>query len=250
MQERQVSSLFVSFTFCAKTWFLIRCFSRAGRYDSTERHCTHCPGFQELRANSHVDTLYPFAISKEEFDSVQKFRKTLKPGKKVDAPALIEAVIYRLINTLTGALSPPEPASSSSSSSPSSSGSPLPVDQVPGPAGAAAAEDSEQASPFPPPAATGPSSSSAQPQLQQQSDLLLPAADPVYDFAGNGGAVPQEVADAAAAWLDMFGNVDAFAPGAPGAPLAPHGLYPAADNNNFAWHNVAYDPAAFGPFFG
>ena len=232
-----------------KTWFLIRCFSRAGRYDSTERHCTHCPGFQELRANSHVDTLYPFAISKEEFDSVQKFRKTLKPGKKVDAPALIEAVIYRLINTLTGAISPPEPASSSS---PSSSGSPLPVDQVPGPAGAAAAEDSEQASPFPPPAATGPSSSSAQqPQLQQQSDLLLPAADPIYDFAGNGGAVPQEVADAAAAWLDVFGNVDAFAPGAPGAPLAPNGLYPAAaDNNNFAWHNVAYDPAAFGPFFG
>ncbi|KAI9467339.1 hypothetical protein BJY52DRAFT_1237897 [Lactarius psammicola] len=191
--------------------------AKAGRYDSTERHCNNCPGFADLRANSQADTVYPFTISKEEFDAVQN------PAKKSVPPALVEAVILRLITMLTGATRLPEPASSSESQ---------PAGD--GPEDASPAE--EQPSPSPSPADPSPS---AQPQQPEQP---LPV-EPIYNATGDDGAVSQVAA--ASSWLDTVGT---FPPGLLLQP--PYGLYPSPENAGpSTWPDMNYDPATFGTFF-
>ncbi|KAI0306862.1 hypothetical protein B0F90DRAFT_1813722 [Multifurca ochricompacta] len=105
--------------------------AKAGRYDSTERHCKNCEGFAELRENAKIDTLYPLAITKGEFQAVQDHRRRLRPGRDVDAPPLVENAIMRLLSMLIGAPSP-----SSSSSQPSEApadGERLPPSNPPSP---------------------------------------------------------------------------------------------------------------------
>ncbi|KAH9172371.1 hypothetical protein EDB89DRAFT_921296 [Lactarius sanguifluus] len=78
--------------------------AKFGRYDSAERHCIKCPGFLEMRRKMESTSLYPFQISKEEFEAVRDYRKIkakADPVPGVRAPALIETVLFRLITTLT-----------------------------------------------------------------------------------------------------------------------------------------------------
>src|SRR6266702_629429 len=212
MQERQVS-LFRCPTFCTR--FLTAacgCVARAGRYDSTERHCNNCPGFAIMRADVKAD-MYPFAISKGEFDALQKYRKTpTTPGKEVRTPALVEAVVFRFITKATGATRLPEPAS---------------PDSQPADGSADAAPAEEQPSPFPSPADPSPS---VQPQQPEQP---LPA-EPIYDVTGDGGAVSQVAPEAS--WLDPVGTSP------PGLFLQPpYELYPANTNTSTLPKEPIYD---------
>ncbi len=175
-----------------------------------------------MRAKSRADVYPgPLAISKGEFDALQKFRKTPTPGKEVRAPALVEAVVFRLITMLIGATRLPEPASPDSQ----------PAD---GSADAAAPAE-EQPSPSPSPA--DPSPPSSQPQQPEQP---LPA-EPIYDVTGDGGAVSQVAP--AASWL---GTVGTFPLGLFLQP--PYGLY-TANTNTSTLPNANYDPATFGTLF-
>jgi hypothetical protein len=45
--------------------------SRAGRYDSTERHCKNCPGYQEINSKHNV---FPVEVTKGEHKAIQTFR--------------------------------------------------------------------------------------------------------------------------------------------------------------------------------
>ncbi len=168
-----------------------------------------------MRAKSRADVCPgPLAISKGEFDALQKFRKTPTPGKEVRAPALVEAVVFRLITMLIGTTRLPEPAS---------------PDSQP-------ADGSAEEQPSPSPSPTDPSPSS-QPQQPEQP---LPA-EPIYDVTGDGGAVSQVAPEAS--WLETVGTSP------PGLFLQPpYELYP-ANTNTSTLPNADYDPATFGTFF-
>ncbi|KAH9173324.1 hypothetical protein EDB89DRAFT_720044 [Lactarius sanguifluus] len=94
--------------------------AKSGRYDSTERHCIKCPGFMTMRKrNGSIIDLYPFQISKEEFEAFRGYRKSKAKSKDdldtgVRAPELVEAVLFRLLKTLAGATCSPKLAVSES----------------------------------------------------------------------------------------------------------------------------------------
>ncbi|KAH9021137.1 hypothetical protein EDB85DRAFT_435355 [Lactarius pseudohatsudake] len=176
--------------------------AKFGRYDSTERHCIRCPGFIAMGKRMQSTDLYPFQTTKEEFEAVRDYRKTnakakADPDTSVRAPALVEAALFKLISTLTGATCSPKLAVSESQ----------PADDL---------EDAE---------------------LDEEQPS--PSSLPMYPSS----SVQPEVA-APASWPDAVGTF------APGLLLPPHGLYPSAtDANSSTWHNVDFDPAAFGTFF-
>ena len=229
MQERQVSP-FRPLRFIHNISDVLCCFPRAGRYDSTERHCNNCPGFRKLQAGTFTGVLYPFVITKQQFDALHEYRKTHAPNSPVDdAPIIIIELLERLRIFLVGRETKYEEDTASSSASQLLD---IPADATP------AAESSSQ-SLSPPPVDP---SSSAQPQ--QLLQFMPEESAPIYDFAGNGGAVSQQDA-AATSLIDPFGTWNAFAPGGPGFFFGPpYGLYPA---NPSAWPNVTYDPATFDP---
>ena len=70
--------------------------NRAGRYDSTERHCKNCPGFEELFSEL---TVAPIEITKGEFQAVQEYRRT-KSEQTDEAPPLVEAAIAKVLMML------------------------------------------------------------------------------------------------------------------------------------------------------
>ncbi|KAI0251748.1 hypothetical protein BJV78DRAFT_1208446 [Lactifluus subvellereus] len=71
--------------------------AKAGRYDSTERHCKNCAGFHELFPEL---TVAPIEITKGEFKAVQDYRKTMKSGQTDDAPPLVEAAVAKVLMML------------------------------------------------------------------------------------------------------------------------------------------------------
>ncbi|KAH9002461.1 hypothetical protein EDB86DRAFT_3100831 [Lactarius hatsudake] len=169
--------------------------AKFGRYDSTERHCIGCPGFAAM--STKMGGLYPFQITKGEFEAVRDYRKSktkADPDTGVRAPALVEKALLNLMSALTGATCSPKPAVSESQ----------PAD-VP--------EDAEL-------------------EEEQPSPSSLPSP-----------SVQPQVA-ALASWPGAVGTF------APGLLLPPHGLYPpATDANPSTWHNMDFDPAAFGTIF-
>lgn len=74
-------------------WRLIR----AGRYDSTDRHCKNCSGFSEIFSNT---TASPIEITIGEFKSVQAFRDDPEFGKTDDAPPLVETALAKMMTML------------------------------------------------------------------------------------------------------------------------------------------------------
>ena len=180
--------------------------------------------------------LYPFVVTKQQFDAVQKFRKTLKHGNKVGAASIVVVeLLERLRDLLTGRETKDEEDIASSSASQ--------LPDVPEDAAPAAESPSQSLSPLP----TDPSPSA---QPQQLLQFLPEEQAPTYDIAGNGMAVSQQVA-VAPSLIDPFGTFNPFAPGGPGLLFGPpyglyQGLYPA---NPSTWPNVTYDPATFGPLF-
>ena len=75
---------------------LLLAVNRAGRYDSTERHCKNCPGFEELFSEL---TVAPIEITKGEFQAVQEYRRT-KSEQTDEAPPLVEAAIAKVLMML------------------------------------------------------------------------------------------------------------------------------------------------------
>ena len=65
---------------------------RAGRYDSTERHCRNCAGFQELFSEIKIT---PIEVAKGDFRAVQEYRRNTSSGQTDDAPPIVEAAIAR-----------------------------------------------------------------------------------------------------------------------------------------------------------
>lgn len=227
--DPELQSLLPAFTCPAFVGMHPQCRSaKAGRYDSTERHCNSCPGFQELQAAYKNGILFPFVVSKKEFDGIQRYRKTVKPGDNFsDAPDAVVVPLRRLYKLLM----PPKKGKGEKGAT-SSESQPDTDSQF-------AAEEIEVLSPAPSLLPMDPSSS-AQPQQLFQ---FLPE-DPLYDFAPVNDA--QQVA-AVPSLIDPFGGFNPFAAG-PGVLFGtpPYGLYPA---NPPTWPNVAFDPTAFGPLF-
>ncbi|KAI9447695.1 hypothetical protein H4582DRAFT_2051392 [Lactarius indigo] len=196
--------------------------AKFGRYDSTERHCNNCPGFAEMlnKMKSTGNTLYPFSITKEEYDAFRAYRQSrtgTDPDPDVRAPAVVERVLLRLLTTLTGATCLPKLANSESQ-----------PEEVP--------EDAEPVEEQPSPSS---SSTDPSPSVQpQQLELPFPTG-PIYDFTGVGGAASQVAAPVS--WPDAVGTFT------PGLILPPYGLYP-ANANPSTWPNVDFDPAAFRTF--
>ncbi|KAH9994344.1 hypothetical protein BJV74DRAFT_831601 [Russula compacta] len=52
--------------------------AKAGRYDSTERHCQNCPGFKELNT---AGQMYPMELTKGEFKAVRDYRRSAHPSQ-------------------------------------------------------------------------------------------------------------------------------------------------------------------------
>ena len=222
VQERQVSNLSRLFLFHKHVSYGSACASRAGRYDSTERHCNSCPGYQEIQSVCKKGPVFPFEVTKEEFDSIQRYRRTLKPGDDLgDAPDIVAAVVADLRKRLTkveekkkkGVKSEPDTNSPPAAEEPELSPSLFPMDP----------------------------SSSAQPQQLFQ---FLPQ-EPFYGLMQANGQ--QQVA-AMPSLIDPFGGFNTFAAG-PGVLFGPpfgQYQYPA---NPSTWPTVPFDPAAFGPLF-
>lgn len=214
--------------------------ARAGRYDSTERHCNNCPGFKELQSAYEKGILHPFVVSKEEFESIRRYRRihNLKDGDKpgrttrapaapAPAPAAVVDALQRLQELLKKEI--PEVGEGVASS-----------ESEPGADEQFAAEELAVLSPSSSLLPMDPSSSAQPQQLYQflPQDSLYDLAAPVND-AQQVAAVPS--------LIDPFGGFDTFAAG-PGVlfPPPPYGLYPA---NPPTWPNMAFDPTAFGPLF-
>lgn len=68
---------------------------RAGRYDSTDRHCKNCSGFSEVFSKNLA--IFPVEITQEEFRSIQEFRDDPEFGKTDDAPPLVETALARMV---------------------------------------------------------------------------------------------------------------------------------------------------------
>ncbi|KAF8270915.1 hypothetical protein EI94DRAFT_1698425 [Lactarius quietus] len=235
--EPKLQPLLPAFTCPAFVGLHDKCNSaKAGRYDSTERHCNNCPGFQELQAGSIVDTLYPFIVNKQEFDAISKYRKTLKLGKKLDdAPDVVVQSLERLRRFLLGLSKRDEENTTVSSESQ------LADDN----AGASSSATKQEPSPSPSPPPMEPSLMIAQPQ---QHFEFFPEGQ-LYDFTGNGGALAVEQQVAPESLIDNFGALGAFPPVGPGLLFPPPyglGLYPADPST---WPNVSFDPTAFRPLF-
>ncbi|KAI0285153.1 hypothetical protein BC826DRAFT_1189743 [Russula brevipes] len=77
--------------------------AKHGRYDSSERHCEGCPGFKEIRGHALV---FPIGITRQEFESILKFRKAAKPlnpdGEAVFSSHVQDAVFKFLDMFLKG----------------------------------------------------------------------------------------------------------------------------------------------------
>jgi hypothetical protein len=71
--------------------------TRAGRYDSTERHSKKCAGFKELFSEIPVA---PVEVTNGEFEAVKEYRNSMKPGQSDDAPPLVEAAIAKVLTML------------------------------------------------------------------------------------------------------------------------------------------------------
>ncbi|KAH9071562.1 hypothetical protein EDB83DRAFT_2574818 [Lactarius deliciosus] len=114
--DAKYQSVLPSFTCPAFVGLHEECKSaKFGRYDSTERHCIRCPGFEAMRTK--MGSLYPFQITKGEFEAVRDYRKSKSkadPDTGVRAPALVEAALFKLMSALTGATCSPKPAVSES----------------------------------------------------------------------------------------------------------------------------------------
>jgi hypothetical protein len=69
--------------------------TRAGRYDSTDRHCKGCNGFSEVFSNIPAS---PLEVTIGEFKSIQAFRNNPESGKTDDeTPALVEAAVVKMV---------------------------------------------------------------------------------------------------------------------------------------------------------
>ncbi|KAI9508114.1 hypothetical protein F5148DRAFT_20784 [Russula earlei] len=87
--------------------------AKAGRYDSTERHCKKCAGYQEMKLKVPV---FPIEITKGEFRSLQGSRKAVQRGKEINDP-VSEGAIVKLLDMLLGNITVRDVESSSDSGS-------------------------------------------------------------------------------------------------------------------------------------
>ncbi len=104
----------------------LRLAARAGRYDSTERHCINCEGYNRLRSENPAVAFGPFCITRDEFLDVKEHRKNLKRDREANAPPLVHAVISRLAHK-SGNHPSPVSTNLSSSSQPQQFEQPLDV---------------------------------------------------------------------------------------------------------------------------
>ncbi|KAH9972956.1 hypothetical protein BGW80DRAFT_1310706 [Lactifluus volemus] len=69
--------------------------AKAGRYDSTDRHCKGCNGFSEVFSNIPAS---PLEVTIGEFKSIQAFRNNPESGKTDDeTPSLVEAAVVKMV---------------------------------------------------------------------------------------------------------------------------------------------------------
>ncbi|KAH9981715.1 hypothetical protein BJV74DRAFT_854080, partial [Russula compacta] len=73
--------------------------AKHGRYDSTERHCKNCPGYQEIDTENHV---YPIELTKGEFTAVQEYRKSASPEQQTYSTLLKNATFKILQMVVLG----------------------------------------------------------------------------------------------------------------------------------------------------
>jgi hypothetical protein len=73
---------------------------RPGRYDSTDRHCKGCAGFQEMNSKCEI---FPLKITKEEHEAVTTYRETVKNGE-VDEKTerLVDNSVNKLLGMMVG----------------------------------------------------------------------------------------------------------------------------------------------------
>ena len=107
----------------------LRLGARAGRYDSTERHCINCEGYNRLRSENPAVAFGPFCITRDEFLDVKEHRKNLKRDREANAPPLVHAVISRLAHK-SGNHPSPVSTNLSSSSQPQQFEQPLAPEHI------------------------------------------------------------------------------------------------------------------------
>jgi hypothetical protein len=68
---------------------------RPGRYDAGVRHCTNCPGFEEMAEYycGEGQTLIPVEVTRGEFEAVLEFRRNAQPDEENDSPAVLDATL-------------------------------------------------------------------------------------------------------------------------------------------------------------
>ena len=78
-------------------------FFRPGRYDSAERHCNSCPGFQEINSKYKV---FPVEITKREHRAIKDYRSNNNPS--AETARLVTTPLHTLLVMLIDAGMPLE----------------------------------------------------------------------------------------------------------------------------------------------
>ncbi|KAI0274308.1 hypothetical protein BGY98DRAFT_1099095 [Russula aff. rugulosa BPL654] len=74
--------------------------ARPGRYDSTDRHCKGCAGFQEMNSKCEI---FPLKITKEEHEAVTTYRETDKNGEVEEkTERLVDNSVNKLLGMMVG----------------------------------------------------------------------------------------------------------------------------------------------------
>jgi hypothetical protein len=77
---------------------------RAGRGDSSDRHCGPCAGFKEIRAKCQKlgMEITSVQITRGEFEAVQDFRKNVQARQEIYPEPVLNAVFKLLVMMATG----------------------------------------------------------------------------------------------------------------------------------------------------